>query len=98
MASTQAENVQNECVAGLFSTVDSAWNVYYYMDKYMATESEVHMAWGITYLVKGFEEAYSLDCSTFETDVNNWADDAANWFSGLVSSKAPRGSLEPVVN
>ena len=37
----------------------------------MKTEEDVQMAWGITYLVKGFETAYNTDCTNFESDVNS---------------------------
>ena len=41
----------------------------------MQTEEDVQMAWGITYLVKGFEDAYTLDCSNIESEVKVWWDD-----------------------
>ena len=75
VSSTQAENIPNECIAGSFAVVNSGWNVYYYMDQYMQTEEDVQMAWGITYLVKGFEDAYTLDCSNIESEVKVWWDD-----------------------
>jgi hypothetical protein len=97
ISATQAENVQNECIAGAFSIVDSAWNVYYYMDKYMTTEEEVHMAWGITYLVKGFEMAYSIDCSSLESDVNGWLEDGLNWLNIDFTFQSP-ASLAPLLH
>ena len=41
ISSTQAENIENECIAGSFAVVNSGWNVYYYMDQYMQTEEDV---------------------------------------------------------
>ena len=99
ISSTQATNIENECIGGVFTAVDSAWNVYYYMDKYMQSEEETHMAWGITYLVKGFESAYNTDCSSIESDVNGWLEDAANWFSSGFSNSGfnAEGSQQPIV-
>ena len=30
------------------------------------------MAWGITYLVKGFEDAYNIDCTNIESELSVW--------------------------
>ena len=75
VSSTQAENIPNKCIADSFAIVNSGWNVYYYMDQYMQTEEDVQMAWGITYLVKGFEDAYTIDCSNIEADIKTWWDE-----------------------
>ena len=105
LSSTNAENIDNKCIAGSIKTVDSAWNVYYYMDLYMQTEDEVYMAWGVTYMVKGFEVAYNIDCSNIETEANEWLEEVYDWFTnlgngGLGGEKplAPLYYYEPIVN
>lgn len=98
VSSTQAENIQNECIAGIFSSVDAAWNVYYYMDKYMKTEEEVHMAWGITYLVKGFETLYNVDCSNIETEVNDGIQTVVDWIDDALTTVGLKGQLPIAIN
>ena len=72
---TNAENFSNECLGDIASIVDAGYNVYFYMDTYMETQEDVQMAWAITYLIKGFEKVYSLECSTVEADINKWITD-----------------------
>ena len=44
------------------------------MDQYMSTDEDVMMAWAITYLIKGFESIYTIDCSNIEQEAADWFD------------------------
>jgi hypothetical protein len=37
------------------------------------------MAYGITYMVKGFETAYSIDCTTIEQDLTGYFNNGLTW-------------------
>ena len=60
-----AENIPNECLADVAKMISSVYHVYYYMMDYIEDKDNLALAWSITYMVKGFETWYNLDCTGF---------------------------------
>jgi hypothetical protein len=55
-------NIRNECLADVASIITSGYHIYYYGADYMETNEELALAWAITYMVKGFETWFNIDC------------------------------------
>ena len=66
-------NLKNECAADITSIIVSGYHIYYYMMDYMETQEELALVWSITYMVKGFETWYNIDCAKLQ----EWKDGLA---------------------
>ena len=59
-------NIANDCAADISQIVVSGYHIYYYMMDYMETQEELALAWSITYMVKGFETWFNIDCPVLQ--------------------------------
>jgi hypothetical protein len=55
-------NIRNECLADVASIITSGYHIYYYGMDYMENNEELALAWAITYMVKGFETWFNINC------------------------------------
>ena len=62
------------------------------------------MAWGVTYMVKGFEVAYQINdrCENIEDEADVWFDEVFTWLTSFANdglkSEAPLYYFAPIVN
>lgn len=73
-------NIANECLADVASIITSSYHIYYYMMDYMDTNEELALAWSITYMVKGFETWYNIDCVVLQ----EWKDGLTSNITGTI--------------
>lgn len=58
-----AANVENTCVAGIASILESGYSIYYYVNEYIEYEEEEDLAWAFTYVVTSASVITDFDCS-----------------------------------
>ncbi len=85
-AEAEAQNLGNDCLSDAATIIFSAVHSYNYMMDYVETNQtdNIALAYGLTYIIMGFDTYANIDCSTLEDDIENWNSNNGN--AELVSS------------
>ena len=66
-----SENFKDECIGDIAAIISSAYHIYYYMTDYMENETELSLAWSVTYMVKMFEIWYNIKCEALAEGIDD---------------------------
>ena len=90
LMATYGQDLENDCLSDSVRLTVAGVHTYEYMTDYIATNKtdNIILAQAIIYLIDGFETLSVIDCSNFDADLEQWAENK-DWSSMFAMETEP---------